>query len=121
MNKVILMGRLTRDPEVRYSRGEKSTAVGRYTLAVDRIFKKEGEPTADFINCLAFGRIAELAEKYLKKGSRVIVDGRIQTGSYTDKDGRKVYTTNVVIEHQEFAESKKTDDGFEEAEDVPFD
>ena len=121
MNKVILMWRLTRDPEVRYSQGEKSTAVARYTLAVTRSYKRDGEPDADFINCVAFGRAAEFAEKYLKKGSRIIIDGRIQTGSYTDKDGHKVYTTNVVIEHQEFAESKKTDDGFEEAEDVPFD
>lgn len=120
MNRVVLMGRLTRDPEIRYSQGEKSTAVGRYTLAVDRIFKKEGEPTADFINCVAFGRTAELAEKYLKKGSRIIVEGRIQTGSYTDKNGRKVYTTDVIVDYQEFAESKKTD-GFTEAEDVPFD
>lgn len=120
MNRVVLMGRLTREPEIRYSQGEKATAVARYTLAVTRSYKREGEPDADFINCVAFGRIAELAEKYLKKGSRIIVEGRIQTGSYTDKNGRKVYTTDVIVDYQEFAESKKTD-GFTEAEDVPFD
>ena len=120
MNRVVLMGRLTKDQEIRYSQGEKSTAVARYTLAVTRSYKREGEPDADFINCVSFGKIAEFAERYLKKGSRIIAEGRIQTGSYADKDGRKVYTTNVVIEHQEFAESKKSD-GFTEAEDVPFD
>lgn len=106
MNKVILMGRLTRDPEVRYSQGENATAVARYTLAVERRFKRDGEQTADFIGCVAFGRAAEFAEKYLRKGVKVCVTGRIQTGSYTNKDGQKVYTTDVVIEEQEFAESK---------------
>lgn len=106
MNKVILMGRLTRDPEIRYSQGEKSTAVGRYTLAVDRRFKREGEQNADFINCISFGKAAEFAEKYLRKGTKIAVIGRIQTGSYTNKDGNKVYTTDVVVEEQEFAESK---------------
>ena len=106
MNKVILMGRLTRDPEVRYSQGENATAVARYTLAVERRFKRDGEQTADFIGCVAFGRAAEFAEKYLRKGVKVGVTGRIQTGSYTNKDGQKVYTTDVVIEEQEFAESK---------------
>ena len=106
MNKVVLMGRLTRDPEVRYSQGEQSTAVARYTLAVDRRFKKEGEESADFIGCVAFGRQGEFAEKYLHKGTKIVVSGRIQTGSYTNKDGVKVYMTEVIAEEQEFAESK---------------
>lgn len=109
MNKVILMGRLTRDPEVRYSQGENSTAVARYTLAVDRRFKREGEPAADFIGCVAFGKNAEFAEKYLRQGTKLVVTGRIQTGSYTNRDGQKVYTTDVVVEDQEFAESKRSD------------
>lgn len=107
MNKVILMGRLTHDPDIRYSQGENATAVARYTLAVNRSFKREGEPDADFINCVAFGRAAEFAEKYFKKGSRILISGRIQTGSYTDRDGRKVYTTDVIVETQEFTESKQ--------------
>lgn len=107
MNKVILMGRLTRDPDIRYSQGENATAVARYALAVNRSFKREGEPDADFINCVAFGRAAEFAEKYFKKGSRILISGRIQTGSYTDRDGRKVYTTDVIVETQEFTESKQ--------------
>ena len=106
MNKVILMGRLTRDPEVRYSQGENASAVARYTLAVDRRFKRDGEQSADFINCVAFGRTAEFAERYLRQGVKIAVTGRIQTGSYTNRDGVKVYTTDVVIEEQEFAESK---------------
>ena len=106
MNKVILMGRLTRDPEVRYSAGENALAIARYTLAVDRRFKRDGEQSADFINCLAFGKSAEFAEKYLKQGTKMVVSGRIQTGSYTNRDGVKVYTTEVVIEEQDFAESK---------------
>lgn len=108
MNKVILMGRLTRDPDVRYSAGESATAVARYTLAVDRRFRRnnDGEQTADFIGCVAFGRSAEFAEKYLRQGLKVVVTGRIQTGSYTNRDGQKVYTTDVVVEDQEFAESK---------------
>lgn len=109
MNRVILMGRLTRDPEVRYSQGENATAVARYTLAVDRRFNRNGdENTADFIGCVAFGRQAEFAEKYLHKGIKMLVTGRIQTGSYTNKDGVKVYTTDVVVEDQEFAESKNS-------------
>lgn len=107
MNKVILMGRLVRDPEVKYSSGEKSTAVARFTLAVDRRFKREGDQSADFISCISFGKSAEFAEKYLKKGIKLIVTGRIQTGSYTNRDGNKVYTTDVIVEEQEFAESKK--------------
>ena len=108
MNKVILMGRLTRDPEVRYSQGgENSLAIARYTLAVDRRFKRNGDDqTADFIGCVAFGRNAEFAEKYFRQGLKVVVTGRIQTGSYTNKDGQKVYTTDVVVEECEFAESK---------------
>lgn len=108
MNKVILMGRLTRDPEVRYVNGQNgNTAVARYTLAVDRKFKQEGQQEADFISCVAFGKAGEFAEKYFKKGLKILVTGRIQTGSYTNKDGQKVYTTDVVVEEQEFAESKK--------------
>ena len=100
------MGRLTRDPEVHYSQGETHTAVARYTLAVDRRFKRNGEPTADFINCVAFGRTAEFAERYFRQGIRIVITGRIQTGSYTNRDSVKVYTTEVVVEEQEFAESK---------------
>ena len=100
------MGRLTRDPEVRYSQGEHSMAIARYTLAVDRRFKREGEEKADFISCVCFGKAAEFAEKYFRKGLRITISGRIQTGSYTNKDGNKVYTTDIVVEEQEFAESK---------------
>ena len=107
MNKVILMGRLTRDPDVRYSQGENASAFARYTLAVDRRFRRDGEATADFIGCVAFGRQAEFAEKYLRQGTKVAITGRIQTGSYTNRDGQKVYTTDVIVEEQEFAESKK--------------
>ena len=106
MNKVILMGRLTRDPEVRYSAGDNSMAIARYTLAVDRRFRRDGEATADFINCVAFGKSAEFAERYLRQGVKIAVTGRIQTGSYTNRDGQKVYTTEVVVENCEFAESK---------------
>ena len=107
MNKVILMGRLTRDPDVRVSQGEKPITIARYTLAVDRRGRSDsGGQTADFISCVAFDRSAEFAEKYLHQGTKIVVSGRIQTGSYTNKDGQKVYTTDVVIEDQEFAESK---------------
>ena len=106
MNKVVLMGRLTRDPEVRYSQGEKATAVARFSLAVPRRFKREGDTDADFINCVAFGRQAEFAEKYFRQGMRICISGRIQTGSYVNRDGVKVYTTDVVIEEQDFCESK---------------
>lgn len=106
MNKVILMGRLTRDPDIRYSAGENSTAVARYTLAVDRRFRRDSDQTADFISCVAFGRAAEFAEKYFHQGIKIAITGRIQTGSYTNRDGNKVYTTDVVVEEQEFAESK---------------
>ena len=112
MNKVILMGRLTRDPDVRYSNGENVTAVARFTLAVDRRFaRRDGDQqTADFIGCVAFGRTAEFVEKYFRQGMRMVISGRIQTGSYTNRDGQKVYTTDVVAEEVEFAESKATSD-----------
>ena len=121
MTKVILMGRLVRDPEVRYSQGETSTAIARYTLAVDRRFKREGDQqTADFIGCVAFGRAGEFAEKYFRKGTKVLVTGRIQTGSY-EKDGQRVYTTDVVVEEQEFAESKASgqDSSYQQAAATP--
>lgn len=108
MNKCVLMGRLTRDPEVRMS---GDTAVARFSLAVDRRFKKDGEQTADFISCVAFGKTGEFIEKYGRKGTKFVVEGRIQTGSYTNKDGQKVYTTDVVVEQVEFAESKSSADG----------
>ena len=114
MNKVILMGRLTRDPEVRYSQAAEPLAIARYTLAVDRRFQRRdnsgNEQTADFIGCVAFGRAGEFAEKYFRKGTKVAITGRIQTGSYTNKEGQKVYTTDVVVEDQEFAESKAVSD-----------
>lgn len=108
MNKVILMGRLVAEPEVKYSQGENATAIARYRLAVDRKFKKEGQPDADFINCVAFGKQGEFVEKYLHKGMKMGVTGRIQTGSYDDKDGKKVYTTDIVVEEHEFCESKSS-------------
>lgn len=127
MNKVILMGRLTRDPEIRYSQGEQATAVARYTLAVDRRFSRnngaDNQQTADFIGCVAFGRSAEFAEKYFRKGLKIVVTGRIQTGSYTNREGQKVYTTDVVVEDQEFAESKNASsqniDGFAPVDNRP--
>ena len=112
MNKVILMGRLTRDPEVRYSAGENALAIARYTLAVDRRFRRDGEASADFISCVSFGRTAEFAEKYFRQGLKIAVTGRIQTGSYTNREGQKVYTTEVVVEDQEFAESKASSDSY---------
>ena len=109
MNKVILMGRLTRDPEVRYTQGENALAIARFTLAVDRRRQQNADgQTADFISCTAFGKTAEFAEKYLHKGTKVTLSGRIQTGSYTNKDGNKVYTTDVIVEEVEFAESKNS-------------
>ena len=106
-NKVILTGRLTKDPEVRYSQGENATCVARYTLASDRKYSKADDKQTDFINCVAFGKSGEFAEKYLKKGTKILVTGRIQTGSY-EKDGKKVYTTDVVVEEHEFCESKNS-------------
>ena len=113
MNRAILMGRLTRDPEVRYSSGERSMAIARYTLAVDRGFKRgdSSEQNADFIPCVAFDKAGEFAERYFRQGMRVLVSGRIQTGSYTNKEGQKVYTTEVIIDTQEFADSKGASDG----------
>ena len=138
MNKVILMGRLTRDPEIRYSQSENSTAVARFTLAVDRRFKRDGanEQSADFISCVTFGKSAEFAQKYLHKGMRIVIGGRISTGNYKDKDGKTIYTTDVIVEEHEFAQNKdngagadlsetqKTDkDGFMEVPEgeIPFD
>ena len=106
MNLVILIGRLTRDPEIRYSQGEKSTEVARYTLAVDRPYHREGKNNADFIGCVAFGRSAEFAEKYFRQGTKIAITGRIQTGSYVDREGKKIYTTNVMVDTQEFAGSR---------------
>ena len=116
MNKVILMGRLTRDPEVRYSQGENAMAVARFTLAVDRRFRRDDAST-DFIGCVAFGQNAEFIEKYFRQGTKALITGRIQTGSYTNRDGQKVYTTDVVVEETEFAESKgaQADSGFQPA------
>ena len=116
MNKVILVGRLTRDPDVRYSSGDSAMAIARYTLAVDRRGRRDNnggsdQPTADFISVVAFGRDGEFAEKYLRKGSRILVEGRIQTGSYTNKEGQKVYTTDVVVDRHEFVDSKSSSSG----------
>lgn len=105
MNNVQIIGRLVRDPEVRYSQGENTTAIARYTLAVDRKYKNNDQ-TADFISCVAFGKQGEFAEMYLHKGIKIAIEGRIQTGNYTNKDGQKVYTTDIVVEHHEFCESK---------------
>lgn len=106
MNKVILMGRLTRDPEVRYSQGASQTAIGRFSIAVDRRFKRDGDAQADFFNCTAFGKQAEFIEKYLKQGTKVVVTGRVQNDNYTNKNGEKVYSVQIMIEEIEFAESK---------------
>lgn len=108
MNKVILMGRLTRDPEVRYSQGASATAVARFSIAVDRRFKRDGEPDADFFNCTAFGRQAEFVEKYLKKGTKIVTSGRVQNDNYTNKEGQKVYSVQIMIDEIEFAESKNS-------------
>lgn len=120
MNKVVLMGRLARDPDVRYTQGAESLAVARYTLAVDRRMKRDAssqEQTADFISCVAFGKAGEFVEKYLKKGTKILISGRIQTGSYTNKDGNRVFTTEVVVEEHEFAESRNT--GSRTGEELP--
>lgn len=119
MNKVILLGRLTREPETRWSAGDNALAISRYTLAVDRRFHKDGEPSADFINCVVFGKGAEFAEKYLRQGTKIAVSGRIQTGSFTNREGKKVYTTEVVVEDQEFAQSKGDDDPKEKPTEQP--
>ena len=119
MNKVILIGRLTRDPEVRTSAGDGAMAIARYSLAVDRRFKRDGEATADFINCVAFGKTAEFAEKYLRQGTKIAVTGRIQTGNYTNSEGKKVYTTDVVVEEHEFVESKSAQRQEDKPEPTP--
>lgn len=112
MNKVVLVGRITRDPDVRYTQGDNNTAIARFNLAVDRKIRREGDAqTADFISCVSFGKAAEFAEKYFKQGLKIAIAGRLQTGSYTNKDGQRVYTTDVVIEEQEFAESKASFQG----------
>lgn len=121
MNKWCGIGRLTKDPEIRYTTGENATAVARYTLAVDRRFKREGDSTADFIPCVAFGKAAEFAEKYFKKGMKISVIGRVRTGSYTNKDGVKVYTTDIAVEEQEFAESKSGSHGNSGTKEAPSD
>ena len=136
MNKVILMGRLTKNPEIKYAGKDNDMAVARYTLAVNRRYKRDGEQEADFISCVTFGKNAEFAQKYLYKGMRIVIGGRISTGSYKDKDGKTIYTTDVIVEEHEFAQNKdsgagadsseipKTDkDGFMEAKDgeIPFD
>lgn len=120
MNKVILMGRLTRDPEIRYANNENNTCIANYTLAVDRRFKRQGdEQTADFIRCVAMGRGGEFAEKYLHQGTKIVVEGRIQTGSYTNKDGQKIFTTDVLVESQEFAESKAATQNGSDGQSAP--
>ena len=111
MNKVILMGRLTRDPEVRYSQGASATAVARFSVAVDRRFKREGEPDADFFNCTSFGKQAEFVERYLHKGTKVVLSGRIQNDNYTNKEGQMVYSVRVIVDEIEFAESKNAAGG----------
>ena len=113
------MGRLTKNPEVRYSQGNNPMAIARYTLAVDRRFKRDGDPTADFINCVAFGRNGEFAEKYFRQGTKISICGHIQTGSYTNRDGQKVYTTDVVADEQEFAESKSASQQNQNTQPVP--
>lgn len=111
MNKVILMGRLTRDPEVRYSQGSNQTAVARFSIAVDRRFKREGQPDADFFNCTSFGRQAEFVERYLRKGTKILVSGNIQNDNYTNKDGQMVYSVRIMVDEIEFAESKNASNG----------
>lgn len=113
MNSVQLIGRLTRDPDVRYSNGETAIAIARFTVAVDRRVKRDNENNADFINCIAFGKTGEVVEKYFRKGQRIALNGRIQTGSYTNNEGRKVYTTDVIAENIEFVESKNSTSGYD--------
>lgn len=119
MNKAILMGRLTRDPDIRYSQGENPVAVARFTLAVERRMKREGEESADFIRCVAFGKTAETIEKYVFQGKKIVIEGRIQTGSYTNQDGAKVYTTDIVVESMEFAESRRSEESGNAARPEP--
>lgn len=119
MNKVILMGRLTRDPEIRYSQGATTTAVARFSIAVDRRFKREGEPDADFFNCTAFGKQAEFIERYIFKGTKIVLTGRVQNNNYTNKDGQMVYGTVVMVEEVEFAESKNASAG-DQSQNAPI-
>lgn len=121
MNKVILSGRLTKDPDVRYSQGDKPIAIAAFTLAVDRKFKKDGEQNADFINCRSFGKNAEFAEKYLRKGTKIIVEGHWQTGSFTGKDGKKVYTNECIVDSHEFAENKTSSHANDNGSEIPPD
>lgn len=111
MNKVILMGRLTRDPEIRYSQGANQTAIANFSIAVDRRFKREGEPNADFFSCTCFGKQAEFVERYLHKGTKIVLSGRIQNNNYTNKDGQMVYNVRIMVDEIEFAESKAASDG----------
>ena len=111
MNKVILMGRLTRDPETRYSQGENQFAISRFSLAIDRRFKRQGEPEADFFNCTAFGRQAEFVEKYLRQGTKILLTGRVQNDNYTNRNGEKVYSVQIIAEEIEFAESRNAQSG----------
>ncbi len=115
MNKVMLLGNLTRDPEIRYSQGDNSLAIARFSLAINRRFKRQGEPDADFFNCTAFGKQAEFVEKYFKRGSRMMMSGRIQNDNYTNKNGEKVYSVQIIAEEIEFAERKNSADGFTNA------
>lgn len=119
MNKAIIIGRMTRRADIRYTQGENQTCIARFTLAVNRKFAKEGEKSADFISCIAFGRVAEFLERYGDKGRKFVVEGRIQTGSYTNKDGRTVYTTDVVVEQVEFAESKSSSNAADQSRNIP--
>lgn len=119
MNKAIIIGRMTRRADIRYTQGENQTCIARFTLAVNRKFAKEGEKSADFISCIAFGRVAEFLERYGDKGIKFVVEGRIQTGSYTNKDGRTVYTTDVVVEQVEFAESKSSSNAADQSRNIP--
>lgn len=119
MNKAIIIGRMTRRADIRYTQGENQTCIARFTLAVNRKFAKEGEKSADFISCIAFGKIAEFLERYGDKGIKFVVEGRIQTGSYTNKDGRTVYTTDVVVEQVEFAESKSSSNAADQSRNIP--
>ena len=119
MNKIILLGRLTRDPEIRYSQGENSMAIARFTIAANRRYKREGEPEADFFNCTAFGKQAEFVEKYLKQASKILVSGRVQNDNYTNKEGQKVYSVQIMVEELEFAESKGNSDAGTQQQATP--
>ena len=121
MNKIILMGRLTRDPEIRYSQGENSMVIATFSLAVNRRYKREGEPEADFFNCTAFGKQAEFVEKYLKQASKILLSGRVQNNNYTNKEGQKVYSVQIMVEELEFAESKGSSDAGTQHQAAPTD